>query len=257
MDIEGSLAQIGLSKNQIKVYLALLQLGQGTIQEITLKSKIKRTSVYNALDNLTARDLVTFQDKGWHRQYFAESPKKVLLTFKNEQRSSIEKEKKFMEILPELNSLFNAEAEKPKIKFYDGMDGIRQIYDELMVTTSNAEMLAYGSAVNISKYFGTQWLENYHQTRVKRKISVRAVLEDSPDGQSFKQEDRKENRQTRLIPKEKFPFSNLINILGNKVFIISFKNQLGVIIESTDVAQTQRSFFKLAWLGAERLKKNA
>ena len=39
MDIEGSLAQIGLSKNQIKVYLALLQLGQGTIQEITLKSK--------------------------------------------------------------------------------------------------------------------------------------------------------------------------------------------------------------------------
>lgn len=46
-----------------------------------------------------------------------------------------------------------------------------------------------------------------------------------------------------------------INIFANKLAIISFKEQMGVIIESADVAKTQRAIFELAWLGAKNIKK--
>lgn len=74
-------------------------------------------------------------------------------------------------------------------------------------------------------------------------------------GREHQKNDRKENRVTRLVPKDKFPFSNEINIFGNKVMIASFKDQIGVIIESADVARTQRAIFELAWLGTEKYNK--
>lgn len=250
MDIEAALFQIGLSKNQIKVYLTLLQLGEATIQEITAKSKIKRTSVYHSLDNLAARNLVTFQDKGWHRQYYAENPKKVLLTFKEEQQASIAKEKKFLVILPELVSLYNVKAEKPKIRYFEGIEGIKQIYEETLLLKHGEEMLGYGSAVMLEKYLGDEWLKNYWQTRIKRKIFVKAILEDSEIGRAYQESDKKFFRQTLLVSKEKFPFTNFVNIFGNKIYIISFEHLLGVIIDSADITQTQRSFFNLAWEAA-------
>jgi len=255
MDIETALAQIGLSKNQIKVYLTLLQLGQATIQEITAKSKIKRTSVYNALDNLVARNLVTFQDKGWHRQYFAENPKKVLLAFKAEQRASQDREKEFLVILPELISLYNIKAEKPKIRYFEGIEGIKQIYEETLLLKHGEEMLGYGSAVMLEKHLGDEWLEKYWQERVKKKIRIRAILEDSEAGRLYQKSDKKFLRITRLVPRTKFPFTNFVNIFGNKIYIISFQHLLGVIIDSADIAQTQRSFFELGWESAEKYDK--
>ena len=81
MDIKTSLEQLGLKDRQIEIYLALLQMGEATIQEIAAKTKIKRTTVYSVLDNLVSKGLVTFIDKDWHRAYFAENPKKVLVYF--------------------------------------------------------------------------------------------------------------------------------------------------------------------------------
>ena len=74
MDLQSSMEQFGLHKNQIKVYLVLLQLGEATIQEITAKSKVKRTSDNKALDNLVLRGLVTCHDNDWHWKYYAEYP---------------------------------------------------------------------------------------------------------------------------------------------------------------------------------------
>ncbi len=62
--------------------------------------------------------------------------------------------------------------------------------------------------------------------------------------------DKEELRQCRLIDIEKFPFKNQINIFGNKIMIASYRDQMGVIIESKEIADTQRAIFELAWLGA-------
>lgn len=77
--IQASLEQFGLHKNQVQVYLSLLHLGSATIQDLTTNSKVKRTSVYKALDNLVLRGLVTFEAQEGHRIYFAENPNKALM----------------------------------------------------------------------------------------------------------------------------------------------------------------------------------
>jgi len=251
MDIKDSLEQLGLKDRQIEIYLSLLQMGEATIAEIAAKTKIKRTTVYSVFDTLVQKGLVTFLDKGWHRAYFAENPKKVLVYFKDQKQNIENQEKKFSEVLPELFGLYNLSATKPKIRYYEGVEGLKQIYEETLLLKPSQEMLAYGQATLIHKILGDEWVENYLVRRKKAKIFQRAIVEDSEAAREHKQNDKGENRQTILVPQDKFPFVNEINIFGNKLSIVSFKEQMGVIIESADVAKTQRAIFELAWLGAK------
>lgn len=55
---------------------------------------------------------------------------------------------------------------------------------------------------------------------------------------------------TRLVDKERFPFTNEINIFRNKMIIMSYADLLGVMVESEVIAKTQKSIFELSWLGA-------
>lgn len=255
MDIENSLQQLGLHKNQIKVYLILLQMGQATIQEITAKSKVKRTSVYKALDNLALRGMVTFVDKGWHRLYFAENPKKAILAVKEEQQEAIKKEGRLRELMPELVSLYNKIPAKPKIKFFEGIDGLKQVYEEIFYLKPGSQILSITSAGMLYYAFDKAWIYEYLKRRVAGKISCRSIAEDSPESRKHQANDKAEHRITRLVPKEKFPFKNEVTIFANKVAIVSPRDQMGIIIESIDVADTQRAWFGLAWEAAEKYQK--
>lgn len=255
MDIKSSLEKIGLKHKQIEIYLALLQMGEALVQDLSAKTKIKRTTVYSILDILVQKGLAVFTDKGFHRFYYAENPKKVLLYFKDQKQNIENQEKKFASVLPELSGLYNINATKPKIRFYEGVEGLKQIYEETLLLKSHEEILAYGSATLIHKILGDEWIENYLSRRVKSKIMQRAIVEDSEEGRFHQANDNNENRQTLLIPKDKFLFTNEINIFGSKLAIVSFKDQMGVIIESADVAGTQRAIFELAWLGAKNIEK--
>lgn len=251
MDIKTTLEQLHFNENQIVTYLALLQLGQVTIQEISRKTKIKRTTAYSILDGLVNKGMAIYTEKGGHRFYFAENPKKVLSVLKDDELALKSRQNRFNEILPELMSIYNIKATKPKIRFYEGVEGIKQIFEETLLLKHNQEMLAYSSATMIHNYLSDEWVKNYLARRVEGKIYQRAIAEDSPTGHKHQKNDKNENRQTRLIPKTKFPFSNEINIFGSKVAIISYKDLMGVIIESADVANTQKAIFELAWLGAK------
>ena len=255
INLETTLEQLGLTDNQIKIYLALLQTGESTIQEVMAKTKIKRTTIYKSLDNLVARGLVTFQDQGWHRKYFAENPKKAILSIREEKRKVDEKEKKFFEIMPELVSIYNSMPAKPKIRFYEGIDGLKQATEETLLMPKGSEIVAFTGASFIYKTYDEFWIKDYLARRVKGKIFERCIAENSPESKKHKSNDKEEFRETRLIPKDKFLFKNEINIYGNKVSIVSFREQMGIIIESQDVADTWRAIFELAWLGAEKYDK--
>lgn len=230
-------------------------MGSASIQELAVKTKIKRTTVYSILDVLVAKGLATFIEKEGHRTYFAENPKKVLLYFKNQEQELKTKLNKFSDIIPELSSLYNVSVTKPKIRFYEGVDGLKQVFEETLTLKPHEEILAIATAALIHEVLGDEWVKNYLAGRVSGKIHQRAIVEDSAWGREHQKNDRQENRITRLVPKEKFPFSNEINIFANKVMIASFKDQIGVIIESADVAKTQRAIFELAWLGAGKFER--
>src|SRR3989338_11631919 len=102
LDIKKSLEYIGFSKKEVLVYLALLELGQGTVTEISRKAGINRPTGYHILSSLEAKELVKLSGKEPKQEYIAESPDQIekMLLKKIENDQSFVKEVR--KIIPEL-----------------------------------------------------------------------------------------------------------------------------------------------------------
>jgi sugar-specific transcriptional regulator TrmB len=242
------LEKMGLNNNEAKVYLAALELGEANIQQISRKSGVIRTTVYGVVPQLKERGLLSSSLQNKKTVYIAENPTKL--------RDDLKEKEYFLErILPELLSVTNSIDKKPKIKFFEGFGGLKDIYMNTL-EYSNQELLAWISEKYVES-FDEEFLYDYYvPERVKRKIWVRALAPNDPRIGRFKEEDEKSLRKTRLIPSENFPFSVEINLYGkDKIGIVSFEEKFGLIIESEKIHSTLKSIFEINWLWAEKVEK--
>ncbi|MFA5937306.1 MAG: helix-turn-helix domain-containing protein [Candidatus Paceibacterota bacterium] len=246
--IEMVLEKAGFSDKEVAIYLALLKLGHGTVSEITRGANISRTYGYPILDSLSARGLASISGKEPKQEYFAESPNKLFKYLENE----FELQKKLLgqvkELLPELIVLHNVE-DRPKIRFYEGTEGIKEVYENTL--TSKGEVMGFATYEELHKAM-PHYFPDYYLRRAKKGIFGRGIITDTPEGRVRNKFNDKEAREIRFVPKEYY-FYPEIDIYDNKVMIASWREKLGIIIESDEIADALKKIFKLAWIGAEKL----
>jgi HTH-type transcriptional regulator, sugar sensing transcriptional regulator len=239
MDIKQTLEQFGLEGKKADVYLAALELGSATVIQIARKAGIKRTTCYDILQDLIGMSLISETVKGKKRLFIGEDPEKI--------KKDLEKRHSLInEILPQLKSIHNVSGIKPKIRYFEGKEGLMEAYDDALKYAG--EILAFGSE-DVYKVLGGNWVENYIKRRVKKAIRVRAIL---PSTEYLEKEifvrDQAQLRVCKALKKEKYPFSIEVDIYGHqKVALISNKEQLAVVIESTEIYNTLKQIFELCW----------
>ncbi len=249
--IEKQLKIIGLSENEIAMYIALLELGKGTVSQISRKALLNRTTGYDVLNRLSSKKLVSISGKEPKQEYVAESPDNIekLIAGELERRQNELNEAR--QIIPELKSMHNISG-RPQIRFYEGTDGLKQVYEDTL--SSHEPILAYASVDDVHKalpgYFPT-----YYKRRAKKGIPIRAIFTDNPEGRELSKHDKEEMRESAFVPEDKFGFHPEINIYDNKVMIASWREKLGIIIESTEIADAMKKIYELAWAEAKRLDK--
>lgn len=246
MEIKPTLEQLGLEGKKADVYLASLELGSASVIEIAKKASIKRTTSYDILMDLKAIGLISETIKGKKRLFIGENPEKI-------QKDLQKKEGLFSEILPQLKSIHNISGVKPKIRYFEGKEGLIEAYDDAL--KYSGEIAAFGSE-DVYKVLGRDWVEDYIKRRVKKDIHVRAIL---PSTEYLEKEifirDQQQLRACKPIKKEKYPFSIEIDIYGHqKVALISNKEQLAIIIESAEIYKTMKFIFELAWDSLPEIK---
>jgi sugar-specific transcriptional regulator TrmB len=234
------LEKFGLNKKEARIYLASLELGETTIQRIAKKSGVKRTTVYDIINSLKDKGLISELTKNKKTFYYAEDPRK-LKTIMEEKNNILEK------IMPELLSITNLIDKKPKIKFFEGENGIKAIYKDTL-NYPNQELLGWGSEDAVTSFDKKFLFDYYLPKRVEKKIWVRGIAPESKWTKEFQKSDQKYLRKTKLIPSNKFPFEIEINLYGkNKIGIMSFKEGFGLIIESQKIFTTLKSIFEMNW----------
>lgn len=249
--IEKQLKIIGLSENEIAIYLALLELGKGTVSEISRKASLNRTTGYDILNRLTNKKLINISGKEPKQEYIAESPDNLLSLVEGElNRRKIELEEA-VKVIPELKSMHNVLG-RPKVLFYEGKEGLEKVYEDTL--TSSEPIRAYASVENMHEGL-PGYFPKYYQRRTEKGIAIRAIIPDSIIGRERKSFDKNEMRESALVPKEVFDFHPEINIYDNKVMIASWREKLGIIIESSEIADAMKKIYELAWAEAKRLDK--
>ncbi len=238
MEIKHILEQLGLKDKKADVYLAALELGSATVIEISKKADIKRTTCYDILLDLIKIGLISETSKGKKRLFIGEDPEKILKELEN-------KEKLFSEILPQLKSVYNIKGIKPKIRFYEGKEGLKEVYADTL--KYSGEILAFASE-DVVRVLGAEWAKDYLKKRVKKNIHVRVVLPKTKLISQIIEKDTELLRMSKPISPEKYPFSIEINIYGHKkVALMSSREQMGIIIEGDEIYKTMKLIFELVW----------
>jgi HTH-type transcriptional regulator, sugar sensing transcriptional regulator len=249
---ETQLKDLGFSEKEARVYLALIELGPSTTTEIARRAKINRTTGYDILESLASQGLVNLMGKTKIQKFFAENPEKVIVFLENKIKKEQDRLRQAHALLPELLSVYNIK-EKPKVRFYEGIEGLKEAFEDTL--TSYGEILAYAVGADMFKALGHDYFQNYFEKRKEKSIKVRVIAPDDPGSRAVAMNDKKQLRESLLIPKDKFYFSVETNIYGNKIMIASWKEKFALIIESEEIANAQRKVFELAWLGAEQLQE--
>lgn len=246
------LCQLGLSTKEALVYLATLELGTASaVSTIAKKANINRTTAYDILEQLLQKGIIISKKRSSGRFYEALPPAKIVAYLKEQSRKYAKLAKEAYEILPELTQHYHAQG-RPRVYFYEGEEGLIRVYEETL--TASGEILAYASD-QINQETIPWYFPHYYQRRTAKKIPIRALFPDTPKDRERHLNDKNELRKSRLLPKEILDFTPEINFFDDKIMIADWKEKLGIIIQSPEIAKVFKQTFELAWEGAEKYSK--
>lgn len=234
----------GFNEKESLVYMTLLELGSAPMSRIVKKSGLKRTTLYDVLETLKKRGFISITKTYGRTVYLPEDPR--IIGEKLDEQQII-----FKKTLPELLSIANTFQKKPKIRHYEGQDGLKEIYKDCL-EHENQEVLAW--TPEELELFDQSFLQNiFTPKRIKNRMWMRVIAPDHPYMREYQMRDTAELRKTLIEEGKKFDLDVEIMLYGNSsVGIVSFTDQMGMVIESKAIFQTLKSIFELQWNSADK-----
>ena len=243
MDLNLALKEFGLTEKEIAVYLALLQLGEVTLQEVAKRVEFPRSTVYNTLSYLTGKGLVARIVKRGVSYFSASDPEKLV--------DKIDEKKRLIEaILPELSSLRKAMKEGSSIEIYEGFKGVYTIVSDIFKIKQEIYYFGgYVKSLDVLKHLP----EHARTMRLERGIKAKIVI-DPADEEIFHTAKYKKLTEIRFLDSLK-DFPAMIFIYGNKVAMFTVRGDLvGVIISNKEFSEAMKMVFELYWKSARAAK---
>ena len=241
------LEKLGLTKNEAKVYLALLKLGTTTSKLIIEKTELHRQLVYDALELLIEKGLVSYVLESKRKNFKATDPKEFIELF-NKRIKEIEIQKEnFKKSLEELEKIKETSNEEQDATIYRGNKGIKSLLDDIIrdkketltIGTSDIEGEAYAYHLEFN-------IPQFHNVREKSKVPFKMLLSEELNERA-KKLNKLQHTQVKVLPKE-FTSNSSTNIYGDKISIIMWGSQpFGILIKSKEIAQSQRKHFNILW----------
>jgi len=245
--MEEELRLLGLNDVDIKVYLTLLELGESLASQIANKAGIPRASIYDVLERLEQEGLVSHIVKDFKKYFSGAEPKTIIENLEYQK-------KRIKDILPELEKIKTKPlAEKTKTEVYEGDKGIQTIMNLVLDEKELFVMGASRKSGQIMPFF----LEKWHKERIKRKIKVKIIYNDT-------EEIRKSLKKSKEFLgigtgwNHKFLHVNYLSpvmtiVFGNKVALINWvKTPSAILIQSKDIAETYKQYILSLWKIAKK-----
>ena len=234
---EDALQGIGLTKNEARVYLALLELKIGTAIEITRKSKVHRVNVYDLLERLREKGLISSILQSNKRVYEVADPQQLghLLH---------QKEEALQQIMPQLEQEFKLKKEEQKVFHFLGPEGVMQAY--FMLLKEGATLYALGGSGLNRKYLRHRH-EMWNKERLQKKIGIKALYFESvrKDKESGWHDT---TVQLRYLP-DTYKGLGMVDVCGKLIVnLLPVENNImAIVIENEVLAETYRKLFSFMW----------
>ncbi|HLC93103.1 MAG TPA: helix-turn-helix domain-containing protein [archaeon] len=242
------LQELGLTQNEVKIYAALLSLGSAPSGKIVRECGLHRSRVYEGLNRLSEKGLVSFVKKGTITFFEATSSEKILDVLEEEKKQAEEKIAKMKKHIPELNKYRET---KPTAEAYilQGVEGFKAMRRDVL-KHSKGEHLMIGAIARedrVMPLFFEKWNKERKDLKIRLRILYKAAARTLP------MSIRKHHAESRFLPSY-IDNPAVINIYGDRVVNVIWKGDypLCFVMVNKDIADAYRKYFDLLWKVSEK-----
>ena len=235
------LLKIGLTEGEAKVYLALSELGSSTVGPIVKKSGVAHSNIYDILNRLIDKGIVSYIVKN-KTKYFQAAPPSNLVVFLDKKEEEVLSQKQSLKkILPGLEKLQEIKPQQ-EAEIFLGKKGLRTAYEKLMknVTKKDEGLFFY---IHEKEYDEESNLFYNSILDLSNKARVRGICN----------EDYKKSWFAKKAKHLQMKFSDVpmpgnIDIVGDKVLIVTWKDSIfSILIQSQSLANSMKKYFEEMW----------
>jgi sugar-specific transcriptional regulator TrmB len=172
-----NLEYLGLSEKEARLYYALLKIETASAVSLSRRTGLKQPTVYVVIDQLVKKGLAREVVVGKRTHFSAESPENLKLLVEKEKSQIENKIKKTESIIAELKAVDRESGERPKVRFYEGKESLKQSVEEYVAETEFSEGMDYGIYAYdiLPEIFSKKDLETIEEKRIENNINFRAI----------------------------------------------------------------------------------
>ncbi len=236
------LTRIGLSENESKVYMALLDNGALPVGRIHEETGIDRRNIYDVLNKLISKGLVTFAVENKKRIFQSTSPKRIMLFLEDQKQAINEKKKVAKKMLSRLERKFESRTSSVEAEIYRGYEGIKTIWED---TLNYKEAMMIGAGGFGHDRMPRYWI-SFNRKRIKRGIRWKELVIERMRNHPMLKE---KFIESKFLPKELTGPPNVIWIYGNKVTNILWleTTPIAFVVNDKQIAESYRRYFNFLW----------
>ena len=235
------LLKVGLTDGESKVYLALSELGSSTVGPIVKKSRVAYSNIYDILNRLIEKGLVSFVIKSKTKYFQAATSKNLLIYLENKEKELLQQKNELKKILPNLEKIQGSHLSQ-EAEVFLGLKGLTAAYEKMLRSRTKKDEVLY-FYIHEEDYAEKSDLFYHSIQNLSKKVKMRGLA-------------NKEYKKSWFAKKSKFlnvkyvdfPIPGTIDISEDFVLIISWKPEIvGILIKSESIAKNLKDYFNEVW----------
>lgn len=240
--MNNKLIELGLTVKEAGVYLAMIQSGDSTADQLAKTTKLNRSTTYVQITLLTERGLVTTFKRGKKTFFSAESPNNLFRIIEQKKQMITHQESEIQQLVPELLKMYGGSVDRPSVRVFEGKEGLVSMRNSMLDSGAKEIKVAF-SFDSMAKIFSEEEMMNFSNKRASKKIeSVLMYKKTGDDIPSVPPQ------KIRRVKDADYPFGSDLYIYNDVVSFASTKDQIvGVSITNADIAKTMRMLYDKAW----------
>lgn len=246
------LKKIGLTEGEIRIYDALLELGESTRTQLAKKSGVSPSKIYDVANRLLEKGIISSVKKNGTIHFSAADPER-LKDFLEQKEEDILKEKKIVDkILPTLLLKYQKTNDETDIEVFYGWKGMKTCYDDIAKRLGKGDVnyifgASMGQDWKQADIFFQQYYRKVQKSRYKIKIIFNEnVRKHKPRTETYVKSVRHE---VRYLYQDTFSEFNFYK--DTVLFVMLLKKPIVIRVKNKEAADSFRKFFEIMWKQAK------
>jgi len=237
---EKNLSKLGFSPSEIKIYLHLIRNGCDYANKISSETKTNRTNVYEALDRLIAKGVISFITRNKVKWYEAKSPESILSLVKEKEEKLDKTKRTLTKEIKELKKTIPPDKQSLEANIFIGKKGLRILFEEILETKKPISIMA--AELQFKQIFGP-YFELWHKKRIEKRINQRSIFP-----KSFREKIKERRLLEYKFVDDKFtnPTTTII-YNDNCLFIQWSKEPIAIKINNKEIVKSHLNYFNILW----------